>query len=243
MNPSSRKNRRHLSALLAVVMILGSLIALPLPAQAGLLGTVGGLVKSGVNLAGSVAAAYMGGVLGIALGGGPIGMVVGAAAGYWLGGKVMKWTTANWGNFSLVAGAAMGAVLTFGSGLPLLGIGIVGGALIGRGLVWACSKIKSLFTKKQPSTAEQAEGYLKELTGGGIPPLPPPPPTTAAPVTPATPKPAAPPMDAQEAYKKYMAAFKVYMDATSKGDSAAAQAAYADYQKYMGLYQEAMKAK
>ncbi len=230
------RRRRELSVFLVLGMILSlSTISVP-KVQAGLLQSVGSLLKTVVINGGALAAGYMGGVLGIALGGGPIGMVAGAVGGFIIGKKVLTWTTASVANAATVGGAIAGGLLCAGMGFPLLAAGVVGGALVAR---FGAQLIGKLFKKVTGKPAPyvdlkaqdaKAQEFINQLTQ--------PSPTPAA----ATPAPAAKAIEpdkadpSQGAYEKYLAAYKAYMNATQNGNAAEAQKAYAEYKKNLDLY-------
>ncbi|HNW35674.1 MAG TPA: hypothetical protein PKM25_12120, partial [Candidatus Ozemobacteraceae bacterium] len=141
------RRRQDVSILLVLSMIFSLWIAIPQPASAGFFQTVGNALKWTVNTAGSLAGACMGGVLGMAVGGGPIGMVAGAVGGYIVAKKVMNWATSSFVNVATTLGAVGGGLLMAGMGMPMLAVGIIGGALIARVAASLISKITGKSTK------------------------------------------------------------------------------------------------
>ncbi|RCK80916.1 MAG: hypothetical protein OZSIB_2804 [Candidatus Ozemobacter sibiricus] len=230
------RHRRELSVFLVLGMVL-SLSTVTVPkVQAGILQTAGSLLKTVVINGGALAAGYMGGVLGIALGGGPIGMVAGAVGGFIIGKKVLTWTTASVANAATVGGAIAGGLLCAGMGFPLLAAGVVGGALVARFGAQMISKLFQKVTGKPAPVVDlkaqdaKAQAFIDQLTK--------PAPAAAAPA----PAPVAKAIEpdrvdpSQGAYEKYLAAYKAYMTATQNGNAAEAQKAYAEYKKYLDLY-------
>ena len=112
-------------------------------AEAGILSTVGSAAKSLFVNVGALATGAMSAVVGMAVGGGPLGMAVGGLAGYFVGKKVLNWTTSSVANFATVAGAIGGGLLCAGMGFPMLAIGIVGGGLVARLLTKGISAVAS----------------------------------------------------------------------------------------------------
>ncbi|NLM17175.1 MAG: hypothetical protein GX221_05595 [Candidatus Riflebacteria bacterium] len=170
------------------LLLFSMLIVMTVPAfqptaEAGILSgalkTVGKLGKGIFVTAGSLAAGAVGGALGAAVGGGPLGMGIGALGGYVLGKKALNWSTSSFTNFATVAGAIAGGVLTAGMGVPMMAIGIVGGALLPRVI---SSLSKKIFGKKKqvvvqnrqfmpPSEVKQEaqqerQNFLDMMTGG-----------------------------------------------------------------------------
>jgi hypothetical protein len=248
--------RQNVSTMLLVSMLFSLWFAVaPIgPAHASFLGKVKDIGKSIFVNVGAIAAGLGGGALGMALGGGPLGMAVGAIGGYIVGKKVLNWTTSSVANFATVAGAIAGGALCIGMGFPMLAVGVIGGGLIARLAVTAISK---LFGKKEvmlkqsdidPAAAakEQAEAadFMAKMTGTSTVPVASPASgskTTSAAAAPqiTTPK----VVDSQTAYSNYLAAYKQYMDATQKGNAAAAQKAYSEYKKNLDLYNSLIKGK
>ncbi|MEW6710575.1 MAG: hypothetical protein AB1403_12190 [Candidatus Riflebacteria bacterium] len=239
--------RQHLSMLLVLSMLFSIWVV---PTQAGLLGSVGSVAKTIFVNAGAVATGVLGAAVGAALGGGPLGMAAGGIGGFIVGKKVLNWTTSSMANFATVAGAIAGGALCIGMGFPMLAVGVIGGGLIARLAVNAASK---LFGKKTPMITESqvnpdaaaaesaaAAAWLDQLNKKNDT-------TVAAPAKVETPKKADPVQsspqvkDSQTAYDKYTAAYKNYMAATQKGDAKLAQAAYAEYKQYLGLYNSYIK--
>ncbi|NLI76258.1 MAG: hypothetical protein GX442_07440 [Candidatus Riflebacteria bacterium] len=231
------RRRQEISMLTVLCMVLSLWTFTAPKAHAGFLQSAGGLLKTVVINGGALAAGYMGGVLGIALGGGPIGMVAGAVGGFILGKKVLTWTTASVANAATVAGAVAGGLLCAGMGLPLLAAGVVGGALIARFGAQLIGKLFKKVTGKPAPVVDlkaqdaKAQEFINQLSKG----------TPAA----ASPAPATPTKQAVEpsktdatqgAYEKYLAAYKAYMAATQSGNAAAAQKAYAEYKTNLDLY-------
>ena len=236
-------NRRQgLSILLVLSMIFSMWMAVsPMnQAEAGILSAVGGIAKSLFVNVGALAAGALTAVVGAAVGGGPLGMAIGGVAGFFIGKKVLNWTTSSVANFATVAGAIGGGLLCAGMGFPMLAIGVLGGGLISRLLVKGVSALvkkvsggKSIFLKKsdldqEAAVKEDAEvkAYIESLeavrksdtktdTGSKI--------------------------DSQTAYNNYMKAYEDYVAATQKGDAKAAKAAYETYTTNMNLYQSLLR--
>ena len=204
-------------------------------AEAGFLSSVGNVAKSLFVNVGSLAAGVMGAVVGTAVGGGPLGLAVGGLAGYFVGKKVLNWTTSSVANFATVAGAIGGGLLCAGMGFPMLAIGVVGGGLIARlvtkGVSALFGKGKNITITKgeideEAAKEEQAaiDDYLNNLiaeneaiANGEV---------------------AGAPENSQEAYEKYTAAYAEYTAAVSRGDTAAAQKAMTDYKTYFKQYSQ-----
>jgi len=104
--------RQSISTMLLVSMLFSMWLAVaPVsPVQASIFSKVGGAAKSIFVNVGAIAAGAFGGVLGMAVGGGPLGMAVGAIGGYIVGKKVLNWTTSSVANFATVAGAVAAAL-------------------------------------------------------------------------------------------------------------------------------------
>ena len=83
----------------------------------------------------------MGAVLGMAVGGGPIGMVAGGVGGFIVAKKLMGWATSSFANVATVLGAVGGGLLMAGMGFPMLAIGVIGGGLIARGIAALIKKL------------------------------------------------------------------------------------------------------
>lgn len=243
------RQRQNVSALLVLSMLFSLWVAVA-PIQAGILGTVGKVAKTVFVNAGAVATGVLGAAVGAALGGGPLGMAAGGIGGFIVGKKVLNWTTSSMANFATVAGAIAGGALCIGMGFPMLAVGVIGGGLIARLAVTAIGK---LFGKKTPMVMETQvnpeaaakenaamAAWLDQLNSKKDA-------ETPAPVVTEKPKPAAPVQsvpevkDSQTAYDHYTAAYKNYMVATQKGDAALAQTAYAEYKKYLALYNTFIK--
>lgn len=242
------RQRQNVSTLLVLSMLFSLWVAVA-PIQAGILGTVGNVAKTIFVNAGAVATGVLGAAVGAALGGGPLGMAAGGIGGFIVGKKVLNWTTSSMANFATVAGAVAGGALCIGMGFPMLAVGVIGGGLIARLAVKAVSK---LFGNKTPMVMEtqvNPEASAKEnaAMASWLDQLNKKNDTPAAPAVVEAPKAAEPVQaspevkDSQTAYDKYTAAYKNYMTATQKGDAALAQAAYAEYKQYLGLYNSYIK--
>ena len=243
------RQRQNISTLLVLSMLFSLWVAVA-PIQASLLGSVGKVAKTIFVNGGAVAAGVFGGAVGAALGGGPLGMAAGAIGGFYLGKKTLEWTTSSTANFATVAGAIAGGALCLGMGFPMLAVGVIGGGLIAR---LAATGISKLFGKKTPMVMESqvnsdaaakesaaAAAWLDQLNKKSDQ-------SVAAPAKTETVKKAEPVQstpevkDSQAAYDRYTAAYKNYMTATQKGDATLAQSAYADYKKYLALYNSYIK--
>lgn len=217
------------------------MLTMPSKAEAGLLGSVFSGAKKATRFlvvnGGALVAGYFGGVLGAALGGGPIGMVAGGIGGFLAARKALTWATETSTRVATIVGAAAGGLLVAGMGMPMLAIGVIGGGLLG----WSLSKLIGKLTGNAVKKAEMAaqdtkvNDYLSTV------------PAVAAPVEvkQAVAKPSAAAEEKVEnvsqAYDRYLAAYKAYMAASEKGDTAAAQTSYAEYKKYLTLYNSLMK--
>ncbi len=243
------RRRQELSILVIFSIVFSFLTITPVPAKAGILSSIGSTLGTvGKFLAvqgGGLVAGYFGAVLGIALGGGPIGMVAGGVGGYIIGKKLMTWATTNLTNFATLAGAVGGGLLLAGCGFPMIAVGVVGGALLARGIAWLWKKLTG--KAKTPEVAvtvteqdNKAQAFINSLSSSSTTTATPAPAATTA--KPATPAPT-PTNNGQDAYNKYLDAYKAYMAATSKGDAAAAQASYAEYKKYLAEYNATLKGK
>ena len=235
-------NRRQgLSILLVLSMIFSMWLTVsPMnQADAGILSAVGGIAKTLFVNVGALAAGAMTAVLGAAVGGGPLGMAIGGVAGFFIGKKVLNWTTSSVANFATVAGAIGGGLLCAGMGFPMLAIGILGGGLVSRLLVKGISALVkkitgggSIIIKKsdidsKAAAAEDAEvaAYMEQRAAAEQ--------TVSQPVA---------EIDSQTAYNNYIAAYEKYVTCTQNGDAKGAKAAYEDYSKNMSLYQSLLKA-
>jgi hypothetical protein len=229
--------KKDVSMLLVFTMLASMWLAVP--AKAGFLQTLGKITKTVVVTGGALAAGAAGAVLGMALGGGPIGMVVGGVAGFIVGKKLLSWATASFANVGTVLGAVAGGVLLAGAGVPLLVAGVVGGAIVGRLAVKLISKItgkvtnavqvKGVSAEMDRKSIEFVQGMAKmssATTGAAS--------AAAAKVTGAK---AAVKVTTQNSYDRYLAAYRSYMAATQKGDPAAAKAAFTEYQSALAAYQ------
>ena len=249
----ARTQRKSLSSLLIVTMLLSFWpLFSPQPVRAGFVDTAKKVAKTVVVQGGALTAGFFGGVVGMALGtgtivGGPIGMVAGGVGGYLVGKKVMNWVTSSTANVAMVLGAVGGGLLCAGMGFPVLAAGVLGGALLGRGLVALYKKItgKSSVTVSAPSSSAEmatqetnAQAFLDYLQNKRA--------AAAAPAssgasTGGAVSSSGPSASAQDAYNKYMAAYDAYMEATKKGDATAAQNAYREYKTYLDLYNASVK--
>lgn len=239
------KIRQEISMLLVVTMLISTWLAVPMPAKAGILGSLGKIAKTVVVTGGALVAGYMGGVLGMALGGGPIGMVVGGVGGFILGKKVLGWATSSFANVATVAGAVAGGVLLAGAGLPLLLAGVVGGALLGRGLFTLIKRLTGRapglvkITGVNKAEAKQSQEFMNYLAhSSGTNPAAAP--AAAVPAITQSVQEAPAASGGQDAYNKYLASYRAYMDATQKGNSELAKKAFVDYQKNLTAYQASM---
>ncbi len=236
-------NRRQgLSILLVLSMIFSMWLTVsPMNhADAGILSAVGGIAKSLFVNVGALAAGAMTAVVGAAVGGGPLGMAIGGVAGFFIGKKVLNWTTSSVANFATVAGAIGGGLLCAGMGFPMLAIGVLGGGLVSRLLVKGVSALikkvtggGSIIIKKSDvdsaaAAAEDAEmaAYMQKRAAEEQQKVAQP---TEA-------------VDSQTAYNNYIAAYEKYVACTQNGDAKGAKAAYEDYSKNMSLYQSLLKA-
>lgn len=246
--------RQSLSILLVLSMFFCMWMTVsPLnSANAGILKSVGNIAKSIFVNVGALAAGAMTAVLGAAVGGGPLGMAIGGVAGYFVGKKVLNWTTSSVANFATVAGAVAGGFLCAGMGFPMLAIGIIGGGLVSRLLVKGISALIKKITggstaliKKgdiDPDAAQQESAevtsFIESLNASNE-------------TTTATVKEEAKPAkevsssyeikDSQTAYNNYIAAYQEYISCTQKGDVEGAKKANEVYTKNMELYQSLLK--
>lgn len=235
------RRRQEVSILLILSMVFSLWAAVPQRVDAGFLQSVGKVLKGVVITAGSLAGAAMGAVLGMAVGGGPIGMVAGGVGGFIVAKKLMGWATSSFANVATVLGAVGGGLLMAGMGFPMLAIGVIGGGLIARGIAALIKKLTGksaiLINKERLAVQEERSKSIIErrLAEAG---------TTAAAAT------AAPTSTAtvtsgektsEQVYDQYLAAYRAYMAATQTGDAKAAQQAYTEYQKYLTLYNQMLK--
>ena len=242
--------RQSVSTMLLISMIFSMWVAVaPVgQLQASLLSKVGGAAKSIFVNVGAIAAGAFGGVVGMAVGGGPLGMAVGAVGGYIVGKKVLNWTTSSVANFATVAGAIAGGALCIGMGFPMLAVGVIGGGLIARLAVKGIQKLfgKKTITMKQSDIDPAAAAAESAATADFIAKLnadnDPAPVVKAEKATTAAPIVANPEIkDSQTAYSKYLAAYKSYMEATQKGNAALAKTAYTEYKTNLDLYNALIK--
>lgn len=251
MYKMSLNYRQEVSMLLALTMIFSAwFVAVP-PVQASFLRTVGNIGKALFVNVGALGIGAVGAALGAAVGGGPLGMGVGAVGGFFAGRKLLSWVTSSVGNFGMVAGAIAGGALTLGMGFPMMAVGIIGGGLLGR---LATSLVSRLFGNKNPvlvsdtqinqAAAAQQDAAMRDfLSGLGGPTSSASALAASAPTAPAVPAgTAAGVTSSQVAYDKYVAAYKLYMDATTQGNPALAQQAYGEYRKYLDLYNSLIRA-
>ncbi len=234
------RQKQPISLVLVLTMFLGTFLVAPVTSQAGLMDSVKSVSKWLFVKAGSFGAAYGGAVLGAAVCGGPIGMVLGGVGGYIVGKKVMNWGTSSSTNFWTLAGGLAGAALTVGMGWPVMLAGVAVGALGSRALA---SVIGKIFNKAKavatPITAQaaakmseqdaKAQAFIDQMMGKASG-------STSSTYGQAAPAPMSATSGSQDAYNRYLAAYKTYMEATQKGDSAAAQSAYAEYQSALKAY-------
>ena len=235
-------NRRQgLSILLVLSMIFSMWLTVsPMNhADAGILSAVGGIAKTLFVNVGALAAGAMTAVVGAAVGGGPLGMAIGGVAGFFIGKKVLNWTTSSVANFATVAGAIGGGLLCAGMGFPMLAIGILGGGLVSRLLVKGVSALVNKITgggsiiikksdiDKKAAAAEDAEiaAYMEQRAAEQT--------KVSQPET---------TIDSQTAYNNYIAAYEKYVTCTQNGDAKGAKAAYEEYSTNMSLYQSLLKA-
>ena len=237
MYSTAIQRKKDISLLLICTMIASLWLAVPLPAKAGFLGTLGKITKTIVVTGGALAAGAGGAVLGMALGGGPIGMVVGGVGGYIIGKKLLSWATASFANVGTVLGAVAGGVLLAGAGVPLLVAGVVGGAIVGRlavkliekitGKITNAVQVKGVNAEMDRKSMEFIQGMAK-MSGST---------TAAASAEKSVSSAPAPKVTSQSAYDRYLSAYRSYMAATQKGDPAAAKAAFTEYQAALAAYQ------
>jgi len=236
------RRRQDVSILLVLSMIFSLWIAIPQPVHAGFFQTVGNALHWTVNTAGSLAGACMGGVLGMAVGGGPIGMVAGAIGGYIVAKKVMSWATSSFVNVATTLGAVGGGLLMVGMGMPMLAIGIVGGALIARVVASLIKKVTgksaSLVNKESVTIQEERSKSIIERRFSAV--------STDEAVAAASQQAQttvvqAPEKTSQQVYNMYLDAYRAYMEATQNGDASAAKQSYENYQKYLTQYNQMLK--
>ncbi len=249
-------NRRQSLSILLVLSMVFSMWMTVAPqnqANAGILSSLGNIAKSVFVNVGALAAGAMTAVVGAAVGGGPLGMAVGGVAGFFLGKKVLKWTTSSAANFATVAGAIAGGFLCAGMGFPMLAIGVVGGGLVSRLLVKGVSALVKKITGSSnllitsgdiDENAAKAENdamaaYLASLQKDE--------PVvstqtveeeTATKTTSSTSE----AKDSQTAYNNYTKAYEEYISCTQKGDVEGSKKAYESYRTNLTLYQSLLKA-
>lgn len=239
MNITYRR-RQEVSILLILSMVFSLWAAVPQRVDAGFLQSVGKVLKGVVVTAGSLAGAAMGAVLGMAVGGGPIGMVAGGVGGFIVAKKLMGWATSSFVNVATVLGAVGGGLLMAGMGFPMLAIGVIGGGLIARGIAALIKKLTGksavLINKERLAVQEERSKSIIEqrLAESGAAAA-----AIAAPASTATVSSGE--KTSEQVYDQYLAAYRAYMAATQTGDSKAAQQAYAEYQKYLTLYNQMLK--
>ena len=254
MTSLAYKHRQNLSSVIILSMLFSLWMAVaPMTAHAGLWDTVKTVSKKVFVTAGSLAAGAMGGVLGAAVGGGPLGMAAGGVGGYFLANKALGWATKSSANFAGLVGAVAGGALCFGMGFPMLAAGVIGGGLVS---YLAVKGISKLFGKKQislPQSDVNPEASAKEsaLVNDFIAKMSAKEDESASTSTPApaattetisAQSPSEPTIsNSQDAYNKYLEAYKGYMEATQKGDAQLAQSRYAEYKKYLGMYNSFVK--
>jgi hypothetical protein len=244
---SCYQHKQNVSILLVLSLMMSIwLTTAPInTANASILGSIGNAAKSIFVNVGALAAGAVTGVVGMAVGGGPIGMAVGGLGGYIVGKKVLNWTTASVGNFATVAGAIGGGLLCAGMGFPMLAVGIIGGGLVGK---LVTKGVSSLFGKGKNFTiaksdvdqaaaakeAQEIEAYLaaslnnyqsknKATTSNTVLE------TTAS-------SSSGEPVNSQQAYELYTAAYKEYTTAAQEGNKAKAEKALESYRIYFKTY-------
>jgi len=238
------RRRQDVSILLVLSMVFSLWVALPQPANAGFLQSVGKAIRWTTVTAGSLAGAFMGGVLGMAVGGGPIGMVAGAVGGYIVSKKLMTWATSSFANIAMVLGAVGGGLLMAGMGAPMLAIGIIGGGLIARAIAALIKKVtgkSAIMVNKENLESvkiqlERSQSIIeRRFSGSAV--------SEAAAAVESTTQAAGAAVvkTSQQVYDQYLDAYRAYMDATQKGDAAAAKSSYTDYQKYLAEYNQMLK--
>lgn len=231
--------RKGLSILLVLSMFFSILFTVsPInEANAGVLGLVGSIAKTALVNVGALAGGAMAAVLGAAVGGGPLGMGIGAVAGYTVTKKVLNWATSDLSNFATVAGAVAGGLLCAGMGFPMLAIGVLGGGIVSRLLV----KGVSALINKAKNASNKSDGvdvnyYLDNIKNRYST-------TTSSTVVKSSEiKSNNGVKDSQTAYNNYIAAYEEYVKCAQKGDKTGAQAAYEKYTSNMSLYQSLLKA-
>lgn len=238
----SYRRRQEVSILLVLSMVFSLWAAVPERVDAGFLQTVGKAIRWTTVTAGSLAGAFMGGVIGMAVGGGPIGMVAGAVGGYIVSKKLLNWATSSFVNVATTLGAVGGGLLMAGMGMPMLAIGIIGGGLIARAVAALLKKVtgkstilvnkKSLEVQEERSRSIIERRLAETSTPATTPKVQSAP--AAAKVEPAQ-------LTSEQVYDQYLSAYRAYMEATQNGDSKAAQQSYTDYQKYLALYNQMLK--
>lgn len=203
------------------------------------LAKIGKITRTAVVNVGALIAGYMGGVLGIALGGGPLGMVAGAVGGFIIGKKFLNWTTESVVNAATVVGAIAGGVLCAGMGFPILAAGVMGGAILGRVVT---KVVKNLFHKTTGKKNHivrlkvqdvKAQDFINQLTKDNT--------NTKSQAANQSTNQANNNTSAnvdlsQVAYEKYINAYKAYISTLQKGNSSEVQKAYAEYKKCLDEY-------
>jgi len=233
------RKRQEISLLLIFTIFVSSWLVIPMPAKAGILSTLGKIAKTAVVTVGSLAAGYGGAVLGMAVGLGPVGMVLGGIGGFLIGKKLLGWATSSVANFATVGGAVAGGLLMAGSGIPLLAAGIIGGALVARGIASLITKLtkKAIPCVNTPAANPEMDKKCAEFIAGMNARQASSVPAASSITSSSQAAPAASGSNVQNAYNRYLAAYKAYMAATQKGDAAAAKSAFAEYQKALADYQ------
>jgi hypothetical protein len=250
---SCYQHKQNVSILLVLSLMISIWFTVaPLgSANASILGSIGNAAKSIFVNVGALAAGAVTGVVGMAVGGGPLGMAVGGLGGYIVGKKVLNWTTASVGNFATVAGAIGGGLLCAGMGFPMLAIGVVGGGLLaktvtkGVSALFGKNKGKSFTIAKkdidQSAAAQEAkeiEAYLAaslnnydknkkaEATSNNVV------------LETNTGSSSGAPVSSQQAYELYTAAYKEYTSAAQAGDRARAEKSLESYRTYFKIYSD-----
>lgn len=243
MHSCSANHRQSICMLLVISMLFsvwsGSFVVLSAESSSR---SIRSVFKSIYEKNGPLLMSLVGGITGALIGGGPIGMVIGAASGYSLYSVMFK--NFNLRDFAMVVGAVAGAVLTFGMG-PLMIAGIIGGGLVGKLANSFIARFVRSGRRQRFEEANQVDhavaaresavaadfiagmssraGSVTNKSGSAF--------SSSSESTTNEPG-----VDAQTAHARYVEAFQKYTEAAREGNAALAQAAHVEYRKYLDLY-------
>lgn len=243
MHSCSTNHRQSICMLLVISLLFsvwsGSFAVLSAESSSR---SIRSIFKSIYEKNGPLLMSLVGGITGALIGGGPIGMVIGAASGYSLYSAMFK--NFKLRDFAMVVGAVAGAALTFGMG-PLMIAGIIGGGLVGklansfiarfvrsgrRQRFEEANQVDHAVAARESAVAAEFIAGMSSNAGADNGRAGAASPSSTESIT------GEPGGDAQAAYSRYVEAFQKYTAAAREGNAALAQAAHAEYRRYLDLY-------